>query len=455
LHNLNDDLKAILNEYRTNDNLLPSNTLFNYSSFINYLNTRKFISFVRKWFENSFKTLEHINNYDSEFNFERLIHMSLLKIFIENNEVNLHTLYIEARRLCDHSLHLVDILELMLQNPNFFHNIKNLKINIHLSSSNNILFDNHISKIENCILQVINLQKNLRGILLGYNSLSLYQSSLSNYSNTLNTIILYHVNFNGIINLNKIFEQLNVLESVHIIYCSYLDTHFIQQIINLTKPFKLKSLFINEYSQIDESLLLLLQKSGGYLENLECSYSYDLPLEQQILESMIKYCKNVKFLNLFESGIKFNYQIFNLIENIKQNLNYLTIGLFNDYHYTIEFSSIILQNLGQILPFKLKYLNLYLSIKANDLKVFLNNSQNTFIEKLLIHNNKIREDSDEELLLCIKEYIMKKKKVKYLSYIRENMKDLLSMKDEVKEFGLYNIKVQDYYKSMINIFYFI
>jgi hypothetical protein len=444
LHNLNDDLITKLNEYRSNENLLPSNTLFNYSKFIKYLNTWEFISFVKEWFENSFKTLKHKNNYDSELNFKRLIHMLLLKIFIEN-EVNLHTLYIEIRGSLDYSPYLGDILELILQVPNFFHNIKNLKIN-NLSSGSNILFENRILQVQNSILQVINSLKNLREILLGYNNFSLYQSSLFNCSNTLNTIILCHVNFKGINNLNKIFEQLNVLESVHIIYCSSLNTHFIQQIINLTKPFKLKSLFINR-SQIDESLPLLLQKSGGYLEHFGYVYDYFHLSLKQIVESLISYCKNIKHLDLHGSENKIIYQTFYLIENIKQNLNYLTINLFEN---NSEFSSNILQNLGQILPFKLKYLNLMLRIESNDLEVFLKNSQNTFIEKLLIYNNKIMKKDSEDILPYIKEYIMKKKRVKYLAIY-----DLFLMEDEVKEFELYNIKVQDYFKSLIELSYLI
>jgi hypothetical protein len=56
-----------------------------------------------------------------------------------------------------------------------------------------------------------------------------------------------------------------VLESIHIFYCS----NFIQQIIHLTKPFKLKSLFkkADETIVSIESIELLLQKFGVYLEN--------------------------------------------------------------------------------------------------------------------------------------------------------------------------------------------
>uniref|UniRef100_U9UT46 Uncharacterized protein n=1 Tax=Rhizophagus irregularis (strain DAOM 181602 / DAOM 197198 / MUCL 43194) TaxID=747089 RepID=U9UT46_RHIID len=235
----------------------------------------------------------------------------------------------------------------------------------------------------------------------------------------------------NIINLNEIFEQLNVLESVHIINCYSLSISFTQQIINLTKPFKLKSLFINEISQI-EPLELLFQKSGDYLENFG-------------------------FLDSCGNDDRIIHLVFNLIENIKQNLNYLSIST-SSYDNNRECSSIILQNLGQILPTKLEYLRLSIHhIKISDFEVFLKNSQDTFIKKLLIHNT-----TGQDILPSIKNYIMKKKKVKYLSIynsyfvarlydIVDHSSDLFSFNNEVKEFGLYNIKVQSYSSLMIRL----
>uniref|UniRef100_U9TPR6 Uncharacterized protein n=1 Tax=Rhizophagus irregularis (strain DAOM 181602 / DAOM 197198 / MUCL 43194) TaxID=747089 RepID=U9TPR6_RHIID len=187
-----------------------------------------------------------------------------------------------------------------------------------------MLVKNHLSKI-------INLHQNLKKILLSYDNIPLYQSLLLskdyNCSNTLNTLVLYKINFNGIFNLNKIFEQLNVLESVHIIYCFPINIGVIQQIINLSKPFKLKSLLMDWTSQIDESFQSLLQKSGDYLEkfNFEFEYNRELIFKQQIFESIIKYCKNIKSLDLHENNNQIFYQIFKLIENIKHKLNYLSI----------------------------------------------------------------------------------------------------------------------------------
>ncbi|GBC33963.2 hypothetical protein GLOIN_2v1791175 [Rhizophagus irregularis DAOM 181602=DAOM 197198] len=303
------------------------------------------------------------------FEFKNFINMSLIKLFIEN-EVNLHTLDLEASNT-NYDTYIEHILEIILQNPSFINNnIRNLKFSISSSSS----------KIVNRVTQIINSNQNLKKISFNYNTntFHLYQSLLlskeSNCSNTLNTIIFYHIDFEGINNLDKIFEQLNVLESVHIIFCRSLD-RFIQQIIKLTKPFKLKSLFLIVRLQI-ESLELLLQKSG------------------------------------------------------------------------------------QTLPSKLEYLSLVLHIKENDIEIFLKNSQDNFFNKLVIENKKQKDDNYIDILPYIKEYVIKKKRVKYLA-IKNTLilgcisrkVDLFDLKDEVKELKLHNIKVLSYNKLSIGTIY--
>jgi hypothetical protein len=59
---------------------------------------------------------------------------------------------------------------------------------------------------------------------------------------------------------------------------------------------------------------------------------------------------------------------------------------YDNYEINEEISSTVLQNLGQVLPFKLEYLCLKLTFNEYDLETFLKNSQNTFIKKLLISN---------------------------------------------------------------------
>ncbi|PKK63569.1 hypothetical protein RhiirC2_758086, partial [Rhizophagus irregularis] len=75
-------------------------------------------------------------------------------MFIKH-EVKLHTLEIEISRAI-YNKHAENILEIILQNPNFIHNVRNLKLYI-LSSINNKLIKNRIS-------QLINLQKNLKKV---------------------------------------------------------------------------------------------------------------------------------------------------------------------------------------------------------------------------------------------------------------------------------------------------
>ncbi|RGB31960.1 hypothetical protein C1646_763491 [Rhizophagus diaphanus] len=440
LNNLNDDFKTKLIEYKIiNNNSLSLNIMFNYSKFLKYLNTYKFVFSVEKWFESVIRTLKPENRLYSASDIKRLIDTSIFNIFVEN-EVNLYTLEIEISRIY-YNTRIDNVLGLILQNINFIHNIKNLNLYIDYSSSDFSHYNNNneYTLIKNRILEIINLHQNLKKILLSYDNSPLYISLLLtkyyNCSNTLNTIIFYYVDFKGIINLNKIFEQLNVLESVHIINCSSLNNYFTQQIINLTKPFKLKSLFINEISQI-KSIQLLLQKSGDYLENFGYGFSIDSLKKHQLLELITKYCKNIKFLDLYGFEGQITYQIINLIKNIKQNLNYLSISSTSSSSYNNkESSSILLQNLGQILPNKLEYLCLSLRhIKTSSFEIFLKNSQNIFINKLLIYN---REGQDT------------------LYDFRDYNSDLFSSINEVKEFGLYNIKVKSYPSLVIHISDFI
>ncbi|PKY21564.1 hypothetical protein RhiirB3_435206 [Rhizophagus irregularis] len=389
LNNLNGDLITELNEYRIEDNLFPLYTLFNYPSLIKYLNTWKILSPISEWVKNAIKTLKPEKRYTYEVdNFKRLIQILLFKLFIDN-EANLHTLEIEI--FYAWNSHLDNILELILQNPNFIHNIKNLNFYIRGDSNGG----NKYMIIKNHILQLINLHQNLKKISLSSNDFLSYQSLLltKNYncSNTLNTIILCSVDFKDIINLDKIFDQLKVLESE---------------------------------SQIDDSSFqLLLQKCGGYLENFGDEFGVQSEI---LLESIIKYCKNIKSLYLSNFKDQIIYLLFDLIENMKQSLNYLTISTASCENY-IECSSIVLQNLGQVFPFKLEYLDLSLHIKMSDFEIFLKNSQDTFIKFIP------SDESDDE----------------HCDY-----EELASMKDEVEEFKLYDIKVLRRYGSWISFYEF-
>ncbi|CAB5181361.1 unnamed protein product [Rhizophagus irregularis] len=283
--------------------------------------------------------------------------------------------------------------------------------------------------------------------------------------------VTHHRNYFDIIDL--VLQHSNFINNIrqfNLELCSYDET-----ISNITPLLKFLSSNCNSISslcipsfdkykavvnEMFNSIELLLQKFGDYLENFvfESFKTYEITNDEselQLLELISRYCMKIKFLKLSEFTSQNIYSAFNLIENIKQNLNYLTIDLNFDFEASyicneVNLSSIVLHNLGQILPFKLEYLNLSLMMSTNDFKIFLKNSQNIFIKKLLIRNlvGSIREGK-KNILPYIKDYIMKKKRIKYFAFLENFIfeqinDDLFSLKDEVKEFKLYDIEVQNY-----------
>ncbi|GBB87135.1 hypothetical protein RclHR1_01360006 [Rhizophagus clarus] len=179
---------------------------------------------------------------------------------------------------------------------------------------------------------------------------------------------------------NEVFNQLNFLESVHIFivigqsirimlilmyrYFLLMVLSFFQQINNISKPFKLKSLFLSqilEHVEPVESIKLLIQKPTN----------------------------------------------------------------------------------------------------TNDLKIFLKNSQNTFIKKLSIYII-IKNNVNESIFPYMEEYIMKKKRIKYLTILESHRhyggkdEDLFFLKDKVKEFQLHDVQILNYYaNSYFNLHDFI
>src|SRR6266496_4384280 len=112
LHYLNDDYKTKFNECGISNDLFPSNTLFNYPSFIQCLDTCKI--------GNS------IDIATVRTDIKKLIFKSLFILFIEN-EVNLHTFRVSIN---SYTKYFHDVVELILQNPKFIRNIKNLTFKI-------------------------------------------------------------------------------------------------------------------------------------------------------------------------------------------------------------------------------------------------------------------------------------------------------------------------------------
>ncbi|PKC67384.1 hypothetical protein RhiirA1_534948 [Rhizophagus irregularis] len=387
LSKLNEDVKTKLYEYGVNNNLISSNTLlFNYPSFIKYLNIDKILSSIRTWVD----TVVGKN----QGKLVNLIYKSLLEIFIEN-EGNLYSFEVDLSTSYSYYFNNIDLI---LQNPNLTYNIRNLTFRIHDYDPQNII------KLLNF------LYSNCNSILSMVLNFPLYD------------IIRDRPLIEKFSILQEVFDQLNVLESIHIFYCSSLNSDFVKQIIKVNKPFKLRSLFMDGTLHF-EPIQLLLQKFSDCLENFGFGYTI-----------------------YFESGIPDDNNIYLFIENNEHNINYLTIeeSIYSHIDHR-KLSSTVLQNLGQVLPSKLEYLCLSLSYRTSDLEIFLKNSQNTFIKKLIIKNMVF--DRNEKILFYIKKYIMKKERVKYLAilnkdvYTREEI-ELFFLKDEVNEFKLHNIIVK-------------
>ncbi|PKC74572.1 hypothetical protein RhiirA1_449783 [Rhizophagus irregularis] len=185
----------------------------------------------------------------------------------------------------------------------------------------------------------------------------------------------------------------------------------ILQITHLHQNLK-KILICNNYTSLKLDVIIESNciQVFGQLNVLESLWSI---IKTRLLGLIIKYCKNIKFLDLCEFENQITYKILDLIENIKQNLNYLnylSIDIQEDNRLT-NGSSIILKNLGQALPSKLEYLSLVLNVKESDFRAFLENSQDVFINKLFI---KLQRGSDD-ISHYIREYIMKGERVKYLA----------------------------------------
>ncbi|GBC49682.2 hypothetical protein GLOIN_2v1774368 [Rhizophagus irregularis DAOM 181602=DAOM 197198] len=338
LSKLNEDDKLKLKEHGI---IIPSSTLFNYSSFIKCLNNQYIYSSIFHYAK--------ILNFYKDKKLLNFIYLSLIKIFIEN-EANLHTFEISQRYYINNET----LFPLILEYPKFICNIKNLMINFGGLNNNNLLlllkcfylncssissldFNFYRKKHDDDISKVIESQKNLQKISFSYEHNSLLQI---------------------------------------------------------------------------KSLELLLQKSGNYLENIGFESSIDYKLKLKLFKLAKIYCVNIKFLEMFGFDVLNVFLGIDLIKNVQQNLNYLSINCSENMHgqqtFDDKISSIILQNLGQ---------------------------------KLLI-GNKVYLNS-EDFLACIKKYIMKEKRVSYLAM--DNGPDgygwEFKLKDEVEEFKSYGIQV--------------
>ncbi|RGB35612.1 hypothetical protein C1646_742145 [Rhizophagus diaphanus] len=182
-----------------------------------------------------------------------------------------------------------------------------------------------------------------------------------------------------------------------------------------------------------------------------------LPSKNMLLFDYLKFLKYLnthKFIFFVETWISIaidNLKPENILydtENFKRLVHKSLFKIFIENE--VNLNTLEIEISGQILPSKLDYISLELTIEEMDFRVFLENSQYSLINKLLI-----LQCGNDDILHYIKDYyIMKKKRVKCLA-IKDDKKELFDLKDEVRELELHNIKVRRHSDLNIKIYDFI
>ncbi|GES72751.1 hypothetical protein GLOIN_2v1781395 [Rhizophagus clarus] len=93
-----------------------------------------------------------------------------------------------------------------------------------------------------------------------------------------------------------------------------------------------------------------------------------------------------------------------------------------------------------------RLLCLSLNINESDFKVFIEDSKNIIINKLVID-----QQGSDYILHYIREFIMKEKRVKYLAFNNEDNGDLFNLENEVEEFKLQNVSIRNIYDLFLII----
>ncbi|CAG8625330.1 8349_t:CDS:1 [Funneliformis caledonium] len=272
--------------------------------------------------------------------------------------------------------------------------------------------------------------------------------SLRYCSNTLTTISFFFITFKN----DMLFNELE-----HLIHISCLEFQccekpelFIQSLLTVPIPLKIKTLLLdhNEIQSITP-IQLFFQKISSCLDNL--AIIYQPYFMKEYLESIILYCERIEFFHL--GAIDYNNlpQLFQIIASCGQ-LKYLTLEIkyheFNqkeirstsfDIRYVdqiddLKVSSMILRELGQLLPSNLKYLDLSFVFDPKDLKIFFDNCKHVNLRQLLIRNNS--KNTLNSTLSVIKEFI-REKRLDYLAYAicLYYSNSLNSLEELVKETG--------------------
>src|ERR1043165_4662090 len=133
------------------------------------------------------------------------------------------------------------------------------------------------------------------------------------------------------------------------------------------------------------------------------------PEERKAYESIINHCDEIKFLNI--SFINYNNipKLYELITHLNEHLQYLSL----QHYYNLNVGSMILTELGQILPDPLKYLELSFKIDPNDLKILLGHCKLIELKTLLVRN--FNHKNVDVTFNILKEFV-RERKVRNFAY---------------------------------------
>lgn len=415
------------------------------------------------------------------------IYTEIFKLFIESG-ATLNTFHLNIDNL--DSAIFNDIYKLFLNNPQFISDIKNFTFGFRSTLHIESLIQNYQSKIRpllftlssycntikninlefslnnhppfaNDIATIINIQKQLSSLICSDDlSSSIYPLlSFNNPSNTLTSIKFRKCHFNNTIQFDGI-KNLNSLESIQFISCKGLKYNFIKPLIENPTPLKIKTLAIMgceiDNDDFDNTFFdPLFKKIGNFLENLFISFHKNH--SKKLLETLLNFCSNIKFLYLTDISYSNISHLLQLISFLNITLKYLTINVkfvnwydneFNDnYQRSLKISSKILKTLGKELPSDLKYLNLsFILIDSNDLNQFFQNSKHIKFEKILLRT---RNNDVDPILNVLQDFVENNDSLKYIAYEKGSINSIddeicyKGLEDRIRECGS-SVKVEKY-----------
>ncbi|CAG8692983.1 2613_t:CDS:1 [Funneliformis mosseae] len=383
----------------------------------------------------------------------KFIYITLLKLLIQNN-VTLNT-FVMNLNYSSEQRHWNEVYELMLDNSNFFSKSKHLTINFSCTQSFYLIQQNGLSKLQpffsslpfHCTsIKTLNLQHISNDVSKDITSLVRSQSQLSTISfksvnidllhsfkflkdcSSLTSVIFNECNFRNGCKFEG-FEFLTNLESLQFINCKSLTQNTIQPLVNIStlKIRILTIMFTNKIYMMLESdnpmANVLLERFGMGIECLTLSLNGNR--SEELLVSALNHCERIRFLHLISISYKHVPHIFKIIKRHDNSLKYLTLEIrehyrildtsTNDQNQTLDTSSNLLRNLGQHLPVKLRYLNLYLPVNdSNDLKTFFYECKAVELKTFLIRT---RSNRNFDLMFdVITDFVKGSKSLEYLAY---------------------------------------